>query len=898
MLSASSLPSIHATHAGIWLTTRDGEVREATRGEAIARAAETPHIILNAPLVGQRLGYPELSGLDLLELFAFIHPARFAVPTVAGLSRATGFEPPTTDADAAGALRRIAEQLLSVLDDPDWREREGAWTANATLHRLGWGWAPLVGANLERPERGERMLFSRLKQWDEAGGRPPPRTVGVSPGDAREKLDRLTGRAEAREGQRAMAEAVTRIFAPKPAKDAPNLLLAEAGTGIGKTLAYLAPAALWAEQAGGAVWVSTFTKALQRQLDAEGPKLFADAEERARKIVVRKGRENYLCLLNLEDALQGAFSGRVAILAQLAGRWAAYTKDGDMVGGDLPGWLPSLFRRVGSTALTDRRGECVYAGCPHYRRCFIERAERASREADIVIANHALVMVNAARAREDAPGRILFDEGHHLFDAADSTFAVTFGGQEAIELRRWMVGPEGRSRGRRRGLAARLMDVASYDEEGAKALDAAVEAAKALPSDGWLQRLIEGAPFGPIEALLGEVRGTVYARAKAQEAGYGLETELAEPDGALVSASAAAAELLEALAKPLAALGRRLEAVLEDSPDWLDSQARARVDGAIRGLSWRRETVAAWVALLARIGGEADPEFVDWLAVERVDGREFDVAIHRRWLDPTRPLAAAVLAPADGVLVTSATLRGGEDWPVAEARTGALHLPQAASHFEAESPFDYAACSEVLIVTDLKAGDIASLAGAYARLIEAAQGGTLGLFTAIQRLKAVHARIADRLARAGLPLLAQHVDPIDAGTLVDIFRDDPRASLLGTDALRDGVDVPGESLRLVVMERVPWPRPTVLHAARRMAGGGSGYDDRVVRARLAQAFGRLIRRQGDRGTFVILSAAMPSRLLKAFPPGVPVSRLPLDEAIARVENRLTTVTDRSPEPVK
>ena len=91
-----------------------------------------------------------------------------------------------------------------------------------------------------------------------------------------------------------------------------------------------------------------------------------------------------------------------------------------------------------------------------------------------------------------------------------------------------------------------------------------------------------------------------------------------------------------------------------------------------------------------------------------------------------------MLAPADGVLVTSATLRGGEDWPVAEARTGALHLPQAASHFEAESPFDYAACSEVLIVTDLKAGDIASLAGAYARLIEAAQGGTLGLFTAIQ----------------------------------------------------------------------------------------------------------------------------------------------------------------------
>ncbi|HEX3423719.1 MAG TPA: ATP-dependent DNA helicase [Sphingomicrobium sp.] len=877
-----SIPALHATHAGIWLATQN-EVQEASRGEAIARAAETPHIILNAPLVGQRLGYPDLSGLDLLELFAFIHPARFAVPTAAGLSRAVGLSAPKSESESAAALLEIAQRLLERLGDADWSEREGAWTANSTLLRLGWSWAPLIGARLQRPERGERMLFSRLKQWEEAGDRPPPRPVVPEPAEARTKLDQLTGRIEPREGQKAMAEAVTKVFAPKRSKHAPNMLLAEAGTGIGKTLAYLAPASLWAEQAGGAVWISTFTKALQRQLDAEGVKLFADPSERAHKIVVRKGRENYLCLLNLEDALQGSFSGRPAVLAQLVGRWAAYSKDGDMVGGDLPGWLPSLFRRAGSTALTDRRGECIYAGCPHYRRCFIERAERASREADLVIANHALVMINAARGREDAPGRILFDEGHHLFDAADSTFAITFGGQDSIEFRRWIVGPEGRSRGRRRGLAARLMDVASYDEEGALALDAAIEAARLLPSEGWLQRLVEDSPFGPIEALLGEVRGVVYARSKAQEAGYGLETELAEPDGALVSQAAASMQALEALQKPLAALARRLEAVIEDSPDWLDSQARARVEGAIRGLSWRRETLLAWIALLARIGGEADPEFVDWLAVERIDGRELDVAIHRRWLDPTRPLAAAVLGPADGVLVTSATLRCGEDWSSAEARTGASHLALPAHHFEAESPFDYAACSEVLIVNDIRQGDIASLSGAYARLIESAGGGTLGLFTAIQRLKAVHARIADRLARAGLPLIAQHVDPIDAGTLVDIFRDDPRASLLGTDALRDGVDVPGESLRLVVMERVPWPRPTVLHAARRMAGGGSAYDDRVVRARLAQAFGRLIRRGGDCGLFVILSAAMPSRLLKAFPPGVPVSRLPLDDAIARVE---------------
>ena len=885
MAAPLPLPALHATHAGIWIAAA-GEVREASRGEAIGRLADTPHIILNAPLIGQRLGYADVSGLDLLELFAFVHPARFAVPTVAGLARAVGLEPPADDADAAAKLIAIAKALLGALA-ADWPEREGAWTSNATLHRLGWGWAPLVGQRLERPERGERMLFSRLPTWEEQAERPQPKTLSIPAADAEARLAKLTGDgSEPRDGQRAMAGEAAAIFAPRRAAGDPNMLLAEAGTGIGKTLAYLAPASLWAERAQGTVWVSTFTKALQRQLDAEGRRLFPDAEERKRRIVIRKGRENYLCLLNLEDAMQGAFSGRAAVLAQLVGRWAAYTKDGDMVGGDLPGWLPSLFRRAGATALTDQRGECVFAGCPHYRKCFIERAERAGREADLVIANHALVMVNAARGRPDAPNRIIFDEGHHLFDAADSTFSAALTGREAIELRRWIVGPEGKSRGRRRGLSARLLDVASYDEQGANALDAAVEAARALTSEGWLSRLAEGDPFGPLEMLLAEVRGTVYARAKAQEAGYGLETELAEPDGNLVTAAVSAMEALEALAKPLAALTRRLEAILEDAPDWLDSQARARVDGAISGLSWRRETLASWIALLGRIGGAGDPDFVDWLAIDRVEGREYDVGLHRHWLDPTRPLARAVLEPAHGVLVTSATLRGAEGWPSAEARTGALHLPGPTRHFEAASPFDYGAQAEVLIVTDIGRNDIGALAGAYARLIEAAEGGTLGLFTAIQRLRAVHARIADRLARAGLPLLAQHVDPIDTGTLVDIFRDDPHASLLGTDALRDGVDVPGESLRLVVMERVPWPRPTVLHAARKLAHGGSAYDDRMVRARLAQAFGRLIRRQGDKGVFVILSSALPSRLLTAFPPEVAVSRVPLDVALERVRTKL------------
>ncbi|WP_296718780.1 ATP-dependent DNA helicase [Erythrobacter sp.] len=859
-------------------------------------AADTPVLLLNAPLVASRLGYPDLSGLDLLEAFAFVHPARFCVPTPRGLAEALGLPQPEGDAGVPDLLQHAAGALIAACRDPEWFEREGAWSALQSLERLRWPWAQVLKPHIAKPERAERWLFARLPEWEEAGERPAPRPIELSPQAVTDQLARLTGEsAEQREGQRDYAQNAARVFAPRPREARPHLALAQAGTGIGKTLGYLAPASLWAGESGGTVWVSTFTKNLQRQLRAESRRAWpAKRADGTPPVVVRKGRENYLCLLNLEDALQGGFAGRAAILAQLVARWGGYSRDGDMIGGDLPGWLGTLFRKRGIAALTDQRGECIYAGCPHYRKCFIERAARDSAQADLVIANHALVMVNAARARDPAarPTRLIFDEGHHVFDAADSTFAATLSGQEAIELRRWIIGPEREARGRRRGLAARLAELASYDEAGGEAIAAACKAGQLLPSDGWLQRLNENAPLGPVEALLAAVRTATYARDESGgiDAGYGIETEASGLPGEVIEAAGAAAEALASIRVPLIRLGGRLEAILADPPDWLDAQGRARIEGARFALAWRIDLVAAWESLLVRLGGPADPEFVDWLAVDRSDAREFDVAIHRRWLDPMKPFARVVLEPAHGVLLTSATLTdrgaqsiGSDDvWASAIARSGAAHIEGAPMLSAAESPFDYATRAEVLIVTDVAKGDLPALAGAYARLIEASGGGVLGLFTAIRRLRSVHGRVADRLARAGLPVYAQHVDPIDTGTLVDIFRDDPRASLLGTDALRDGVDVPGHSLRCVVLEQVPWPRPDILHKARRAAGGGSQYDDRIIRARLAQAFGRLIRSKDDAGHFVVLSPAFPSRLLSAFPPGTPVLRVTLDQALQRV----------------
>ena len=899
-MAATDLPALHASHGGCWLRDagRTGQMvtRGIGKGEAITAAADTPLLLLNAPLVASRLGYPDLSGLDLLELFAFIHPARFVVPTPKGLAQAVGLDEPAGDDAVPALLQHAAEALLTACERDDWAEREGAWTQLQSLQKMRWPWAGLLLQRVRRPQRAERWLFARLPEGDEAPERPQPQQVTLDPAEVAARLARLTGSAaEARPAQRGYAAEAAHAFAPRQREGLPHLLLAQAGTGTGKTLGYLAPASLWAERSGGTVWVSTYTKALQRQLRRESRRAWpGQRPDGSQPVVVRKGRENYLCLLNLEDALQGGFGGRAAVLAQLVARWAAYSQDGDMIGGDLPGWLGTLFRQRAITALTDRRGECVYAGCPHYRKCFIERAARASAQADLVIANHALVMVNAARGRDHAqrPTRIVFDEGHHVFEAADSTFAAALTGTEAIELRRWVIGPERGAKGRRRGLSARLADVASYDEAGALAVQAAREAAEALPGDGWLQRLAEGEPSGPIEALLAGVRAAVHARDESggQDAGYGLETEAAQLPGELIELADGAQAALAALRTPLVRLGVRLEALLTDPPDWLDGPGRARIEGARHSLAWRVDLIGAWEAMLERLGGPTDPEFVDWLAVDRAEAREYDVGLHRRYLDPMKPFARTVLEPAHGVMLTSATLRdSGQDpgdWAGAIARSGAAHLDSAPRLSIAESPFDYAQQAEVLIVTDVAKGDLSALAAAYGRLIEASGGGALGLFTAIKRLRAVYGRIADRLARGGLPLYAQHVDPIDTGTLVDIFRDDPRASLLGTDALRDGVDVPGHSLRLVVMEQVPWPKPSILHRARRAAGGGSAHDDRIIRARLAQAFGRLIRSRDDHGHFVVLSAAFPSRLLSAFPAGTPIRRVTLAEALQRVAGRV------------
>lgn len=899
-------------------------------GPALHALARLPHLTCHTGFLTERLAQAAGHGRkearaaqhqnhkDVAELFAFVCPAQTAVPTPRGLARALMVDVADTETET---LRHVAEDLLQRLANPRYPLlRETAEHANV-LARASWPWAKDVMAALLKANPKMDIgtfatglnVWDRLDEWEDEGQRPQGRNDPVSEQEATDILREALGiDAEARPSQRDYAGRVTHAFAPRESSAFNNIMLAEAGTGLGKTLGYLSPAWAWSKKNARPVWLSTYTKNLQRQLEAETARIIPDPEERRARVVIRKGRENYLCLLNMQEAfgrLQAAGT-RGTLLAVLIARWARFSRDGDLVGGDFPSWVFALFADQSvdgetrypspqSLGLTDRRGECIYVACSHYKRCFIEKNVRAGRQASLVIANHALVLQQAAidhalgqtttEEEQAAPGglkRIVFDEGHHLFDAADSAFSSCVSALESAELRRWIRGPE-TDRRRGRGLADRLGDLLADDNEGEMILEQILRAAHALPGPGLMRRIADGTAQGPAEKFLALVRQQVIAR-NEQETIHAIETDCVPLIPGLAEATSTFVTMLTNLKRPMQRLAKALTDKLDNEAAELNTYERGRIEALSRSLRRRGELmVGGWIAMLNRLLEDRDPMYVEWFSIEQSGNREFDVGFHSHWVDPTNPLAVAVLRPADGVLITSATLKDRppelpDDWENAEMRTGAVHLPYPVRRESFESPFKYGDLARIIVVNDVGRDSMDQLAAAYRELFFASQGGALGLFTAISRLRAVHKRLARPLAEKGLALFAQHVDPMDTATLVDLFRAERDACLLGTDAVRDGVDVPGDSLRLIVMDRVPWATPTILERARKEAFGGALWQDMTVRLRLRQAFGRLIRTENDRGCFVMLDPRLASRFSTAFPPGVKIERMGLVDAIEAV----------------
>ncbi len=914
-ISLPDIPALCVNAENGVLFTSDGELISLPHKDISPLIANKAIMVCHAPYTKKRLGFEGFFTFDVLELFAFTHPARFCVPTPVGLCKALDIPTPDNFEDHPFALMDIARTLLKDLQNDPYKEQADPVKIAGVmgLKGKGWPWSQYIFSALgheydpqaEILSRSAMNVWKHLPEWGEEPPAPPSAHEPVSDEEALEKLTELLSVGNRthtkRPGQESYCKSVRAMFEPMAEDENPHIVLAEAETGVGKTLGYLAPSSVWADKNEGAVWISTYTKNLQRQIDSELDRLYPHPVVKDAYVAVRKGRENYLCLLNLEEAAAGAglsYNPRHAISAGIMARWAIATKNGDLSGADFPGWLPGIMGWANTSGLSDRRGECIYSACDHYRRCFIERSIRKAARARLVIANHALVMINAAgsTSSNDMPTRYVFDEGHHLFSAADSAYAARLTASESAELRRWIIGNEGARKGRSRGLKRRCEDLIEGDEKALRAMeDILHQATNALCAMNWSRRFKDKAPIGPCENFLMQVHRIVSARATAKDLNspYSIETPLFPLDDEILLACKKLKKALTGLLKPMDKLTKHMHERLIKYQGQMDGDTRRRFDSLSTSLERRGcLTLKSWISMLETMEQTTTVEgFVDWMEVERIDGKAVDVGIYRHYIDPMKPFATSMRPHVHGMTITSATLQDSSEdealnWQVASMRSGAHYLslhPQQSSY---PSPFNYAKNTRIIIINDVNKKDIDQVAAAYTSLFLAAGGGALGLFTAIQRLRAVYDKIATPLEKSGLTLYGQHIEQIDTGTLIDIFREERNACLLGTDAVRDGVDVPGDSLRTLVFDRVPWPRPTLLHKARRKAFGSRQYDEMLTRLKLKQAFGRLIRHEDDKGIFVMLDPMLPSRLQTAFPKDAPLLKISLKEAIEEIKSFL------------
>lgn len=908
---------MHRAHVA--MMTHEGEILTYGLGDRMSFPTSAPIMTCHAPWVASKLQLSSVPLFDVLELYAFVRPAQFVTPTLNGLATALELSAPNITDDAPFLLIEIAQYLLGELSTLPEKEKAQCISIAQSMGRLGrgWAWAPYVldamgslyDSQMPTNPKADMDIFEGLTEWAEDAPPPPNKFDIISGEETRAHLKTLLQRRESAgrksEIRAQQANYTTRIadhFAPKTTDDSPHLLIAQAGTGIGKTYGYLAPAQIWAQKNEGRVTVSTYTKNLQRQIEQDLKILYPTEDDRNRKAVIQKGRENYLCLLNLEELITSsamAQSDKTIIAAGLMARWASATNDGDLTGNTFPGWLTNLLGLHNTLGLADRRGECIYAACDHYHKCFIEGMNRKAKRAEIVINNHALTMIRAATEASNAVTPfIIFDEVHHLFQAADSAYGANLTGLEGADLRRWLLGPEDQRRAnapssRGRGLRKRLEGL--LDESSPAFHDVGkimIAAREALPGPGWRSRVFKNDPFGAIEELLSAISAHVMTRVTDSQSHYTIECDITPVTDDLIEKAKKAQTSLKKLQKPLADLSNNLRAIMEDNADDWDKDTLDRLDNLSASIE-RRSTllVSAWVMMVEElIESKNDDAFINWFELTRINGKNYDAGMFRRYKNPMEPFGHSIRHTAHGLIMTSATIRTAKgesehDWIEAEQQLGIKHLTDmTATKIDLPSPFQYAEQSKILIVTDINKNNSMEIANATKAIFEASKGGGLGLFTSIQRLRQVYNMIGEALERQSIPLYAQHENDIDIGTLTDMFREDNRACLLGTDAVRDGIDVSGRSLRCMVFDRVPWPRPTILHRERKAIFGGRAYDENQTRLKLKQAFGRLIRSETDKGVFVMLDGAIPTRLLNAFPEGVEVQRVKLSEAVKEIKS--------------
>ncbi|MDG4804419.1 ATP-dependent DNA helicase [Micromonospora sp. WMMD980] len=656
-----------------------------------------------------------------------------------------------------------------------------------------------------------------------SGGELLAAAVGAVPGGA------------TRPGQQQMAEAIERSIASG------EHLLVQAGTGTGKSLAYLAPALT----VDGPVVVSTATLALQSQLvDHDLPRL-ADAVEpvlgRRPTFAVLKGRHHYLCLARLDSSVEDepddtlfdapgsgggtkwlGEAGRLGKQVQRLRDWAEETATGDRDELD-PGVDDQVWRSVSMPAR-----ECVGASrCPFGQECFAEASRARAREADLVVTNHSLLAVDMLAGRHIVPPHrlLVVDEAHELADRVSSAAQA-----ELV--------PELVDRSTRRARPLLRPDLADRLTEAGDALAVGLAETPA-------GRLTAGLPPALREACTLLDSAT---RAALETIG---DVKADDPDPVRKQQAKAVLDELSTTAQRLLEEGDHDVAWVEKPENGSRRAlvvAPLSVAGTLATHLYDERTVVATSATLA-LGGRFD-------TVARALGLEAPPPA------PPSPAAAAMAtAAASGRGVGPAAVASTEGSRAAIGTVPATEGPGWRS-LDVGSPFDYARQGILYVAAHLPRPSVSGLPTAAGEellaLVGALGGRTLGLFSSRRAAQ----QAAELLrARTDLPVLLQGEEALPL--LVRRFRQERESCLFGVMSLWQGVDVPGDACQLVVIDRLPFPRPDEPLAAARAAavdaGGGSGFaavSVPIAAVRLAQGVGRLIRATGDRGVVAVLDSRL------------------------------------------